>query len=101
GRAAMHVRVNRLMDEPLRLRKFLTDDALQPHARWRRIALEQKCQSLPLVRRGLLRKLSQRRHRFDLRSENARLLESPCAIRIVKIENRSLRPAIRSAIAVR
>ena len=67
-RALMNAGINRVVGEPLRLRKFLRDDFLQPRARRRRAAFGQERQPFALVRREFLRQVVEEIQRLVARN---------------------------------
>jgi hypothetical protein len=67
-RALMDAGINRVVGEPLRFRKFLRDDFLQPRARRRRAAFGEERQAFALVRREFLRQLIEEFQRFVARN---------------------------------
>jgi hypothetical protein len=87
GRALVDAGINRVVSEPLRFRKFLRDDFLQPRARRRGAAFREKRQTFAWLAENFLRQLVEeistlRRAKLQF----AVMLEMPRAVGIVKIQ---------------
>ena len=63
-RALMNTRINRVVSEPFRFRKFVGDDFLQPRARRRRAAFGEERQAFALIRCEFLRQAIKKFQRF-------------------------------------
>src|ERR1043165_7370699 len=102
----MHARVNRVIRKPAGLRKLPGNLLAQPAARRRVSLLAEQAKALALVRRKLLRQFAERiQRRLTARGlQNPRavtLRVARRAVRIIKIQNRSLRVAVRRAVTLR
>ena len=95
----MNLRINRVVEIPFGLRQLLRDLLMQTTARRRVGSLAEQRQSRALVRSKFIRQTAQRIQRFTGSDSRPALRETRRAIRIIKIQNRSLRKAICAAVA--
>src|ERR1035438_1634498 len=98
-RALMDAGINRVVDEPLRFRKFVRDDFLQPRTGRRGAAFGEKRQAFAGVRSKLLREAVKEAQRFLARNSFAVVRKTLCAVGVVKVQDGSLRVTVGAAVA--
>ena len=101
GRLPMNVEIHRFVSKPAGLGKLVADQLLQPSARGRTAALQQKTQPLAAAGLRFPGQLAQKIQRCLAPHDIAVLDELHRAVGIVKVEEGSLRVTVRGPVAVR
>src|SRR5439155_7131040 len=100
GRLPMNIEIHRFVSKPASLGKLVADQLLQPRARGRTAALQQKTQPLTAAGLRFPGQLAQKIERRLAPHDVAVLDELHRAVGIVKVEEGSLRVTVRGPVAV-